>query len=168
MTAHAAHTSTLFYACFGMFALACLLFLCKCVLLWIYRDHDMSMKKEDTNDHKTVEEPAIHSSQIHRVAHSLDIVAYIVLWYGISIGMTMFMKWFYNQWHVTGFPFPITTTACHMAIKLWISRLSRRCCIADAKFSILSRRSYWWYVYNTNERTNERRMTYVVLLKPPT
>lgn len=52
----------------------------------------------------------------------LDIVAYASLWYSISISITMFNKWFLNNWQENGFPFPVTMSCIHMMIKFVLSR----------------------------------------------
>ena len=54
---------------------------------------------------------------------NLTIIKYFMLWYLISISLTLYIKWFLKEWKTTGFPFPITMTTVHMIVKLLLSRL---------------------------------------------
>jgi len=53
--------------------------------------------------------------------HLTEVIAYVFTWYGISLALTMFNKWFLVYFN-GGFPFPLTASAFHMIIKLLISR----------------------------------------------
>eukprot|EP00656_Telonema_subtile_P056628 TRINITY_DN9094_c0_g1_i3.p1 TRINITY_DN9094_c0_g1~~TRINITY_DN9094_c0_g1_i3.p1 ORF type:complete len:437 (-),score=71.42 TRINITY_DN9094_c0_g1_i3:133-1443(-) len=45
---------------------------------------------------------------------TLEVCIYFACWYGPSIGLTMFNKWFLTQWH-GGFEYPILITTIHFA-----------------------------------------------------
>lgn len=47
--------------------------------------------------------------------------------YAISVGFTLFNKWFLNLWRGGGLPFPVGITAVHMFVKLIITRVYNRC-----------------------------------------
>ena len=50
----------------------------------------------------------------------LLLVGYICLWYVISIGLTLYHKWFFS---IYGFAFPLLTTSYHFVLKLPLARL---------------------------------------------
>ncbi|GLE00878.1 hypothetical protein PINS_up009675 [Pythium insidiosum] len=79
--------------------------------------------------------------QLKAVLHALDVSVYIVLWYAISIGMTLFNKWFLRVWADGGFPFSTTMTCINMFTKCLLSRLMNRC--ATSKMTALPARVYW-------------------------
>lgn len=57
---------------------------------------------------------ARHRHRLKLLQHALDVSVYIVLWYGISIGMTLFNKWFLRVWADGGYPFATTMTCLNM------------------------------------------------------
>lgn len=59
--------------------------------------------------------------------HALDVGSLVVLWYAISIGMTLFNKWFLRVFAGGGFPFATTMTCANMFIKCALSRLVHAC-----------------------------------------
>ena len=75
-----------------------------------------------------------------RIVHSMDVAAFLVSWYAISIGMTMFNKWFLKHWQ-GGYPFAITMSCIHMVLKFFLSRVSA--CCARIQFQRLPKRAFW-------------------------
>lgn len=71
------------------------------------------------------------------VLHALDVSVYVVLWYAVSIGMTLFNKWFLRVWAGGGYPFATTMTCINMFVKCLLSRLLDRCS-GDAGGSMLA------------------------------
>uniref|UniRef100_M4BW73 Sugar phosphate transporter domain-containing protein n=1 Tax=Hyaloperonospora arabidopsidis (strain Emoy2) TaxID=559515 RepID=M4BW73_HYAAE len=59
--------------------------------------------------------------------YALDVGVFVVLWYAVSIGMTLFNKWFLRVWAGGGYPFATTMTCINMFIKCLLSRLVDRC-----------------------------------------
>ncbi|KAE9086448.1 hypothetical protein PF010_g20078 [Phytophthora fragariae] len=59
--------------------------------------------------------------------HALDVSVFVVLWYAVSIGMTLFNKWFLRVWAGGGYPFATTMTCINMFVKCALSRLIDRC-----------------------------------------
>ncbi|KAG7394112.1 hypothetical protein PHYBOEH_005667 [Phytophthora boehmeriae] len=59
--------------------------------------------------------------------HALDVSVYVVLWYAVSIGMTLFNKWFLRVWAGGGYPFATTMTCINMFVKCLLSRVIDRC-----------------------------------------
>ena len=86
-----------------------------------------------------------NSSQTQLV-QTIDVCAYFVTWYSISIGMTMFNKYFLNHWE-KGYPFVITMSSIHMLLKFILSRCFF-CCQGrgKAKMQRIPTRAYWLYV----------------------
>ncbi|KAJ0393269.1 hypothetical protein P43SY_001088 [Pythium insidiosum] len=79
--------------------------------------------------------------QLKAVLHALDVSVYIVLWYAISIGMTLFNKWFLRVWADGGYPFSTTMTCINMFTKCLLSRLMNHC--SSSKMTALPSRVYW-------------------------
>lgn len=78
--------------------------------------------------------------------HALDVSVYVVLWYAISIGMTLFNKWFLRVWADGGYPFSTTMTCINMFIKCLLSRVVNACSSSGDSASIagaLTSRTYW-------------------------
>lgn len=75
--------------------------------------------------------------------HALDVSVYIVLWYAISIGMTLFNKWFLRVWADGGYPFSTTMTCINMFIKCLLSRLVNACSSSASIAGALTSRTYW-------------------------
>ncbi|POM77131.1 Drug/Metabolite Transporter (DMT) Superfamily [Phytophthora palmivora] len=46
--------------------------------------------------------------------HALDVSVFVVLWYAVSIGMTLFNKWFLRVWAGGGYPFATTMTCINI------------------------------------------------------
>lgn len=76
-----------------------------------------------------------------RVIYAMDVSVYIVIWYAISIGMTLFNKWFLRVWTGSGYPFATTMTCLNMALKWVLSRLVNH--FSSSKMSVLSTRTTW-------------------------
>lgn len=57
-----------------------------------------------------------------KIQYSLDVISIAFLWYSISLSLTIFNKWFMQEWH-GGFNFPIFITGVHMVMKFVISRI---------------------------------------------
>ena len=82
-----------------------------------------------------------------QLVQAIDVSAYFVTWYSISIGMTMFNKYFLKHWE-GGYPFVITMSSIHMILKFVLSRCFF-CCSARGDGSKIQRiptRAYWLYV----------------------
>lgn len=77
------------------------------------------------------------------VLHALDVSVYIVLWYAISIGMTLFNKWFLRVWADGGYPFATTMTCLNMFIKCLLSRIVNYCSSATSIMGALTAKAYW-------------------------
>lgn len=75
------------------------------------------------------------------VLHALDVSVYVVLWYAISIGMTLFNKWFLRVWADGGYPFATTMTCLNMFIKCALSRVVNAC--SSSASIALTSRTYW-------------------------
>lgn len=60
---------------------------------------------------------------------TVEVVANVCAWYGTSVTLTLFNKWFLTFYRGDGFAFPMTATAGHMVIKATLSRalLRGRC-----------------------------------------
>ncbi|KAF1317841.1 Drug/metabolite transporter, partial [Globisporangium splendens] len=94
-----------------------------------------------------------HSSKSRRVCggrfhfktvlHALDVSVYIVLWYAISIGMTLFNKWFLRVWADGGYPFATTMTCINMFIKCLLSRVVNSCSSSASIAGALTAKTYW-------------------------
>lgn len=78
--------------------------------------------------------------RVRTFLHMLDVGVYLVLWYGISIGMTLFNKWFLRIWE-GGYPFATTMTCINMITKCAISRIINYC--SSSKMTALPPRVYW-------------------------
>ncbi|KAG6622850.1 Drug/Metabolite Transporter (DMT) Superfamily [Phytophthora cinnamomi] len=74
--------------------------------------------------------------------HALDVSVFVVLWYAVSIGMTLFNKWFLRVWAGGGYPFATTMTCINMFVKCALSRLIDRCA-GDGAMLALPARVYW-------------------------
>ena len=61
------------------------------------------------------------------VLYALDVSVFVVIWYALSIGMTLFNKWFLRVWAGGGYPFATTMTCINMFVKCLLSRLIDRC-----------------------------------------
>jgi solute carrier family 35 protein C2 len=77
--------------------------------------------------------------------HSLDVSVYVVLWYAVSIGMTLFNKWFLRVWADGGYPFATTMTCVNMFVKMLLSRLVDRGCSSatGSRMARLAPAAYW-------------------------
>ncbi|RLN14723.1 hypothetical protein BBJ28_00015664 [Nothophytophthora sp. Chile5] len=82
--------------------------------------------------------------------HALDVSVYVVLWYAVSIGMTLFNKWFLRVWADGGYPFATTMTCVNMFVKCLLSRVIDRCCsggdgggATSSSMLALPSRVYW-------------------------
>lgn len=77
--------------------------------------------------------------------HALDVSVYVVLWYAVSIGMTLFNKWFLRVWADGGYPFATTMTCVNMFVKMLLSRVVDRCCRGDngSRMARLAPAAYW-------------------------
>lgn len=74
--------------------------------------------------HSTLSRLVTQSSRtLSKVVVALDAGKYILLWYAISISMTMYNKWYLTVWR-GGFSFPVSVSCIHMFAKLALSRLS--------------------------------------------
>ncbi|TYZ65828.1 hypothetical protein PybrP1_001555 [[Pythium] brassicae (nom. inval.)] len=78
-----------------------------------------------------------------RLPQALDVGALVVLWYAISIGMTLFNKWFLRVFAGGGFPFATTMTCANMFVKCVLSRAVHACSRRRAAPMALSARAYW-------------------------
>ncbi|CEG42426.1 tpt-domain-containing protein [Plasmopara halstedii] len=76
--------------------------------------------------------------------HALDVSVFVVLWYAVSIGMTLFNKWFLRVWAGSGYPFATTMTCINMFVKCLLSRVIDRC-LSNENGSIMALPSniYW-------------------------
>ncbi|CAI5742496.1 unnamed protein product [Hyaloperonospora brassicae] len=61
------------------------------------------------------------------VLYAIDVSVFVVLWYAVSIGMTLFNKWFLRAWAGGGYPFATTMACINMFVKCLLSRLMDRC-----------------------------------------
>ncbi|CAM9482436.1 unnamed protein product [Discosporangium mesarthrocarpum] len=52
----------------------------------------------------------------------VEVAAWVLTWYSISVSMVVFNKWLLHEWRGQGFPFPTLATAIHMWLKVFISR----------------------------------------------
>ena len=73
----------------------------------------------------------------------VEIMGYVFMWYGISVGFTIFNKWFLNDWR-GGFKFPVGATMIHMFVKYFLSRIVIHCQKQDIE--PLVGNEYMWYV----------------------
>jgi solute carrier family 35 protein C2 len=64
----------------------------------------------------------LENDRFLRMQYSIDVVSIAFLWYSISLSLTIFNKWFMQEWN-GGFNFPIFITAVHMIMKFTISRI---------------------------------------------
>lgn len=80
-------------------------------------------------------------SPLGRLPQALDVGALVVLWYAISIGMTLFNKWFLRVFAGGGFPFATTMTCANMVVKCVLSRAAHAC--SRRPPLALSARAYW-------------------------
>lgn len=53
----------------------------------------------------------------------LQIAAWVLAWYGVSVSMVVANRWLFHDWQGVGFPFPVLTTMVHMWLKLLLSRV---------------------------------------------
>ena len=60
------------------------------------------------------------------VLYALDVSVFVVLWYAVSIDMTLFNKWFLRVWAGGGYPFATTMTCVNMFVKCLLSRMIDR------------------------------------------
>jgi hypothetical protein len=67
--------------------------------------------------HGTLSRMASTSQSLAKVVVGIDAGRYILLWYAISISMTMYNKWYLTVWR-GGFSFPVTISTVHMFAKL--------------------------------------------------
>jgi len=72
--------------------------------------------------------------------YTFEIAAYVFTWYGVSLSLTMFNKWFLVYFN-GGFPFPITASAVHMFLKLVMSRIVMR--YAGISVPVVTTELYW-------------------------
>ncbi|KAG7379506.1 hypothetical protein PHYPSEUDO_008516 [Phytophthora pseudosyringae] len=76
--------------------------------------------------------------------HALDVSVFVVLWYAVSIGMTLFNKWFLRVWAGGGYPFATTMTCINMFVKCLLSRVIDRCSSGGGgSMSALPASIYW-------------------------
>ncbi|KAL4147084.1 hypothetical protein PRNP1_010840 [Phytophthora ramorum] len=79
--------------------------------------------------------------------HALDVSVFVVLWYAVSIGMTLFNKWFLRVWAGGGYPFATTMTCINMFVKCLLSRVVDRCssggCNGNGAMLALPSNIYW-------------------------
>ncbi|KAK1937885.1 Solute carrier family 35 member C2 [Phytophthora citrophthora] len=79
--------------------------------------------------------------------HALDVSVFVVLWYAVSIGMTLFNKWFLRVWAGGGYPFATTMTCINMFVKCLLSRVIDRCssggCTGNGTMVALPSSIYW-------------------------
>lgn len=54
---------------------------------------------------------------------SSQVVAWVLLWYGVSVSMVMANRWLFHDWNSTGFQFPILTTMIHMWLKVVVCKI---------------------------------------------
>ncbi|OQR81075.1 Drug/Metabolite Transporter (DMT) Superfamily [Achlya hypogyna] len=84
-----------------------------------------------------------HPVQIETMAyriHLIEVAVYVLAWYSMSIGMTLFLKWFLKVWQ-GGFPYVLTMGTVHMAIKAVLSHLLT--CKDNITIAPLAARDYW-------------------------
>ncbi|CAI5714818.1 unnamed protein product [Peronospora destructor] len=81
------------------------------------------------------------------VLHALDVSLFVILWYAISIGMTLFNKWFLRVWAGSGYPFATSMTCINMFVKCLLSRVINRCssdrCNGNGAMMVLPFDIYW-------------------------
>ncbi|EQC30777.1 hypothetical protein SDRG_11538 [Saprolegnia diclina VS20] len=114
----------LFYLCMGLSLLALSLMGAKALLL-----------KRGV----TLKQPSQIEAMAHRV-HLIEVAVYILAWYSMSIGMTLFLKWFLKVWQ-GGFPYVLTMGTVHMAVKAIFSHLLT--CKRNIAIAPLTSRDYW-------------------------
>ncbi|OQS07209.1 Drug/Metabolite Transporter (DMT) Superfamily [Thraustotheca clavata] len=83
--------------------------------------------------------PAQIEATTYRI-HLLDVAVYVLAWYAMSIGMTLFLKWFLKVWE-GGFPFILTMGCVHMGVKAVLSRILT--CRNGITIAPLTPRNYW-------------------------
>ena len=70
---------------------------------------------------------------LHRHLRSVRIAQYVLSWYMISIGFTLYNKYVLRYWRGSGFPFPLFVTWLHMTTKMVMTRVVNRCCTRREK-----------------------------------
>lgn len=76
--------------------------------------------------------------------HALDVSVFVVLWYAVSIGMTLFNKWFLRVWAGGGYPFATTMTCINMFVKCFLSRVIDRCSSSENGTMMALPLSLYW------------------------
>ena len=76
-----------------------------------------------------------------RMLYTVEIMFYVFTWYGVSVGLTIFNKWFLSSWR-GGFDFPLFTSVIHMALKVPLSRLAVK--LMNHQVKPLEDRMYKW------------------------
>ncbi|CAN0416333.1 unnamed protein product [Pylaiella littoralis] len=69
------------------------------------------------------------NSRISKAAEyvpAVEIAAWVLTWYGVSVSMVMANRWLFHEWQGVGFPFPVLTTMCHMYLKVAVTRIFYR------------------------------------------
>ncbi|CAM9094506.1 unnamed protein product [Ectocarpus fasciculatus] len=54
---------------------------------------------------------------------AVEIAAWVLTWYGVSVTMVMANRWLFHEWQGDGFPFPVLTTMVHMWLKVLVTRV---------------------------------------------
>ncbi|CAM9284177.1 unnamed protein product [Ectocarpus sp. 12 AP-2014] len=54
---------------------------------------------------------------------AVEIAAWVLTWYGVSVSMVMANRWLFYEWQGVGFPFPVLTTMVHMWLKVLVTRV---------------------------------------------
>lgn len=62
-------------------------------------------------------------SRAEEYVRPVEVAAWVLLWYGVSVSMIMANRWLFHDWNSTGFQFPIVTTMIHMWLKVIVSRV---------------------------------------------
>ncbi|CAM9894111.1 unnamed protein product [Scytosiphon promiscuus] len=68
-------------------------------------------------------------SRISNAAHyvpAVEIAAWVMTWYGVSVSMVVANTWLFRDWQGVGFPFPVLTTMVHMWLKVLVTRVLYR------------------------------------------
>ena len=60
----------------------------------------------------------------HAVLHALHISTFVLLWYVLSISLTLYNKWLFA---VYGLRLPLLITALHFALKVPLARVAMAC-----------------------------------------
>ncbi|CAM9303284.1 unnamed protein product [Hapterophycus canaliculatus] len=57
---------------------------------------------------------------------AVEIAAWVMTWYGVSVSMVVANTWLFRDWQGVGFPFPVLTTMFHMWLKVLVTRVIYR------------------------------------------